>query len=319
MSFLVAVHAIKRLGAYTDAEHMSLALTDSLLCLEMPFFAIAHQYAFRASDYIDHNLTYAARMPFLYAVKDAFGVKDVWLDIKSTLKGRGISYQAYEPAEGGVHVGQGRQRRIKAGLRYSSGGKKKYWLPQAGDESYGRGNNGPLVSIKRKIQERRALNEGYAPLLPNQAARIYRQDSQRDYRDYDSDSDESDAPSLDFDHVGPADSWEENAYARAKKIEYVGYPNIDVSKEEANRKLWEDEQGILAGKWSRRDGGRQRTRSDASKGKGKGKGKANGQAKAAGVYGKCESVVVSSFFGISPPRKFGNGSFVADTYLYLGE
>jgi hypothetical protein len=29
-------------GAYTDKEHMSLALTDSLVCLEMPFFAIAH-------------------------------------------------------------------------------------------------------------------------------------------------------------------------------------------------------------------------------------------------------------------------------------
>lgn len=29
-------------GPYTDAEHMSLALVDSLICFEMPLFAIAH-------------------------------------------------------------------------------------------------------------------------------------------------------------------------------------------------------------------------------------------------------------------------------------
>jgi hypothetical protein len=42
VSFLVAVHAIKKVGPYTDAEHMSLALVDSLICFEMPLFAIAH-------------------------------------------------------------------------------------------------------------------------------------------------------------------------------------------------------------------------------------------------------------------------------------
>lgn len=58
---------------------MSLALVDSLICFEMPLFAIAHvslrgfsrasgtgvdpvkQYAFRASDYIDDSLKHAVR------------------------------------------------------------------------------------------------------------------------------------------------------------------------------------------------------------------------------------------------------------------
>lgn len=33
---------MRLVGKYTDREHMSLALTDSLVCLEMPLFAIAH-------------------------------------------------------------------------------------------------------------------------------------------------------------------------------------------------------------------------------------------------------------------------------------
>jgi hypothetical protein len=36
------LQSAKTVGAYRDAEHMSLALTDSLVCLEMPMFAIAH-------------------------------------------------------------------------------------------------------------------------------------------------------------------------------------------------------------------------------------------------------------------------------------
>lgn len=34
-------------GPYTDPEHMSLALVDSLICFEMPIFAIAHVSPFK--------------------------------------------------------------------------------------------------------------------------------------------------------------------------------------------------------------------------------------------------------------------------------
>jgi hypothetical protein len=232
-------------------------------------------------------------MPFYYALRDAFGLKDVWEDAKATFRGRGISYQAYEPAEGGLHYGDGRQRRIRAGLRYSKGGKQKYWIPTPGDEARTRGETGLLTSVKRKMEERRAAREGYAPLLPNQAARVISTDPTADWSGFSSDSDDSDAPSLTFDRQGPEDKWEEATYKRARKIEYVGYPNVDVSKEEARRAMWEDEQGVLAGKWQRSQrGSGSRPVSEASKArreraasKGKKAPRENGRY---GVYGACE-------------------------------
>ncbi|WWC68674.1 uncharacterized protein I206_102607 [Kwoniella pini CBS 10737] len=253
ISFLVAVKAIKRVGAYTDREHMSLALVDSLVCFEMPIFAIAHQYAFQASDYIDQQHMYAARLPFIYALRDAFGLKDVWEDTKDTLKGRGVSYQAYEPAEGGLHYGLGRQRRIRAGLRYSKGGKAKYWMPMPGDEARNKGETGPLSALKRRVDVRLAAREGYAPLLPQQADRVVRDDpnglENNEWNLFgDSDTSDSDAPSIEFQSV---DEEEDLLYERARRIGYAGFPNVDVSKEEAKKRLWEAEEGILAGRWNR--------------------------------------------------------------------
>ena len=187
-------------------------------------------------------------MPFFYALRDAFGTRDVWEDSKATLKGRGVSYQAYEPAEGVLHVGDGRMRRIRAGLRYTKVGTQKYWIQQPGDEGIVR-QPGPINKVRRDLQTRVADREGYAPLLPKQTARILHHSENRPYE---SDSDTSDAPSLDFEGAGPEDQWEESMYSRAKKIEYIGYPNVDVSREKARQKLWEEEDGVLAGKFMRK-------------------------------------------------------------------
>ncbi len=240
-------------------------------------------------------------MPFYYALRDAFGLKDVWEDIKATLKGRGISYQAYEPAEGGLHYGQGRQRRIRAGLRYAKGGQQKYWIPTPGDDARTRGETGILTSVKRKIEERRAAREGFAPLLPNQAARVIGIDRDADWSGFSSDSDDSDAPSLGFDKQGPDDAWEESMYKRARKIEYVGYPNVDVSKEEAKRAMWEDEQGVLKGKWSRnRHGSRseRERRADETRKQRKDK-RERGKGERYGVYGSCKCGLKSSNNGLT--------------------
>jgi len=197
---------------------MSLALMDSLICIEMPFFAIAHQYAFQASDYIDTSVIHVARLPFWYAARDAFGLKDVWEDIKYTFRARGVSYKAYEAADGGLHHNEGRQKRIRAGLRYAAGGKAKYWVPVPGESS-----------------ER-------APLLPQHLS------SPR--LDYDSsDSDASDATSLGFSSLSEG---EDTMYARARRIGYAGYPNVDVSVEQARQRRREEEDGILSGKRTRR-------------------------------------------------------------------
>src|SRR5690242_5726676 len=115
----------------------------------MPFFAFAHWFAFSHTDYIDKNLQYAARMPFYYAFRDAFGILDVLEDSRATLSG-GVSYRTFEPVEGGMHQGIGRERRIKAGLRYAKGGRQKYWLPMPQqDTDVARG---PMAGIKHAIE-----------------------------------------------------------------------------------------------------------------------------------------------------------------------
>jgi hypothetical protein len=281
---------------------MSLALVDSLICFEMPLFAIAHvstiywrrdgrfadgqQYAFQSSDYIDDNLVHTARLPFIYAFRDSFGLKDVWQDTKDTFKGSGISYQAYEPAEGGLHYGAGRQKRIRAGLRYSRGGQAKYWLPQPGDEARNKGERGPLTALRHRVDERLAQREGYAPLLPKQADRVVRPDPRRRSSAGDSSDDsDSDAASLDFRSV---DEDEENMYQRARRIGYAGFPNVDVTKENRKRKQREVEDGILAGKWTRGAGGRGTTPGGRYNGVGQGRAKGKEKQKAnGGYYGGC--------------------------------
>ena len=174
ISVLVAAGIITKLGPYTDSEHISLALTDALVCLEMPFFAIAHQYAFSTVDFVDPHAKYVARMPMWYAFRDAFGLKDVVEDSKATLRGEGMDYREFEPSEGYMHQGAGRDRRIRAGLRYSQGGRRKYWLPQPTNATRPPGN------IERRVNKvigrvtGREDEEVHAPLLPQQANKIGR-------------------------------------------------------------------------------------------------------------------------------------------------
>ena len=76
-------------------------------------------------------------------------------------------------------------------------------------------------------------------------------------------------------------------YSRARKVQYFGYPNVDVSKEKAKRKQWEEEEGVLANKWSTRQG--KNAANGKSRRNGKDKGKAGAKPdKKPGVYGKCE-------------------------------
>lgn len=164
----------------------------------------------------------------MYAARDAFGVKDVWEDIKYTFRARGVSYKAYEAADGGLHHGAGRQRRIRAGLRYSKGGKAKYWL------------NDPNLEGERQS------------LLPKTNGDHHEQPFRADDS---SDSDMSDAPSLDFEDVSDG---EEAMYERARRVGYAGFPNIDISREQARRVRRHEEDGILAGR-------RLRLSSDANK------------------------------------------------------
>jgi hypothetical protein len=63
---------------YYTADNIALALQDLLICLEMPIFSVLHAYAFPWTDYDDARLS--SRVPILYAIRDALGVKDIIRD-----------------------------------------------------------------------------------------------------------------------------------------------------------------------------------------------------------------------------------------------
>jgi len=225
VSLLVSVGVIRRLGPYTDKEHISLGLTDTLICLEMPFFAIAHFAAFSQRDYIDKNLAYLGRMPMRHAFRDSFGFKDVLEDARATLNGQGMDYREFEPREGHMHQGLGRERRIRAGLRYSHGGRDKYWLP-------------PSTGSSRRE----------SPPEDVVSASVLSEDAEDAVQDPISSADEA-FVAIGFDlPFGGYDSEDEDLFASSRKYLFgdYNYPCIDASSEIARAKMWEEEERILS-------------------------------------------------------------------------
>ncbi|CEL63499.1 Transmembrane protein 184 homolog C30D11,06c OS=Schizosaccharomyces pombe (strain 972 / ATCC 24843) GN=SPAC30D11.06c PE=1 SV=1 [Rhizoctonia solani AG-1 IB] len=293
ISLLVSVGVIKHIGSYTDVEHISLAITDTLICYEMPLFAIAHSYAFSTSDFTDPSVQHVARMPFLHALRDAFGLLDVIVDARDTLRG-GVSYQAYEPAEGGMHQGTGRDRRIRAGLRYAAGGRKKYWLPMPADDTTTSSipTPGILTKARRAIEEQNA----YAPLTDAQASQVVHSESSSS----DSDSGHLVVPGA-FDVQFESSrslaivrfrksKREDGMYDDARKLVFgdYNYPVVDCSSERARERIWDAEEQILrdqrAAAFHPDLGGVVPHRLGGSKGYGA--TDANGKLGPRGVYGK---------------------------------
>ena len=120
-------------GDYTP-DNLAAAIQDSLTCFEMPVFAVAHWYAFSWHDYADSTIS-AARLPVKYALRDAFGAKDLIEDTKMTMRGENYAYRLFDS---GDHIiphaeSNSRVRRVMHGMRYERGGKAKYWIPQPGE------------------------------------------------------------------------------------------------------------------------------------------------------------------------------------------
>lgn len=255
----------------------------------MPFFAILHLYAFSHKDFIDSDVSYCGRLPFIHAFRDSvLGFKDVLEDSLTTFHGSGFSYKTFEPAEGALHhQGLVRERRVRAGLRYSKGGKHKYWLPMAGEteeaahgRKYAQGGDadGPsrwesIISYVTPSHEERRLEEGYAPLMPDQAAEVVHREqhdpdeneegARKQLKDHqmstvgrwdvrpadaqDSDSEEGDSE-LDEVIFGDPRLEEEDLYRDARRLEFGDYNNpvLDASKEEARALMRAIEEGMLA-------------------------------------------------------------------------
>lgn len=130
------------LGALPDdvqgytPDNLAAAIQDALICLEMPIFAIAHWYAFSWHDYADNSVL-AARMPVRFALRDAFGPRDLIQDSKETFSGDKYAYRAFDSGDKIMahEASRSRLARVKAGMRYERGGKGKYWIPRPGDIS----------------------------------------------------------------------------------------------------------------------------------------------------------------------------------------
>jgi hypothetical protein len=116
-------------NGYT-ADNLAAAIQDALICCEMPIFAIAHWYAFSWHDYADVTIS-AARMPIKYAIRDAFGPRDLIEDFKDTFVGRLYEYRLFDAGDNVMtHEESGsRVARMMQGMRYERASKRKYWIP----------------------------------------------------------------------------------------------------------------------------------------------------------------------------------------------
>jgi len=136
LSILVWLGAIPDdVEGYTP-DNLAAAIQDALICIEMPLFAVAHWYAFSWHDYADVTIS-AARMPVWYAIRDAFGPRDLIEDTKETFSGNNYEYRLFDSGDNVLahEESSSRTARMMEGMRYERGGKGKYWIPRPGDAS----------------------------------------------------------------------------------------------------------------------------------------------------------------------------------------
>jgi len=216
--------------------------------MEMPFFAFAHMYAFAYTDFVDPNHTFVARMPIFYAFRDAFGARDVVEDFKTTLRGEGMDYREFEPAEGFMHQGVGRDNRIRAGLRYSKSGQRKYWLPKATEDARPPGRAERAVNrVITKIAGEDQCESVHAPLLARDAGNVVHlaPDMQDDIEETIwGDQNQEGGYELPF---GDLDDADEELFDHSKRYLFgdYNYPCIDVSSESARTVIWDEEERVL--------------------------------------------------------------------------
>ncbi|ORX67196.1 DUF300-domain-containing protein, partial [Linderina pennispora] len=118
-----------------SADHIATFLQSWLICLEMVGGALGHWLSFSYHDYVP-VFHLAGRVRLFHAVRDALGLKDVFVDAKSAWSGHQYTYRYFDPiSTAAIHGGNSssggaiKERRLRAGMRYTQGGKKTYWLP----------------------------------------------------------------------------------------------------------------------------------------------------------------------------------------------
>lgn len=136
LAILVWTGLIPDVGYYTP-DNIATAIQNTLMCIEMLGFAIGHWYAFNYKEFASSTLMGYARLPFGYAVRDAFGIVDLIVDFRSTFYGNEYNYREFNSIETVLEhpESRSRQARLSQGLRYKSGGTSKYWLPPPSQQS----------------------------------------------------------------------------------------------------------------------------------------------------------------------------------------
>jgi hypothetical protein len=133
LSILVWLGAIPEDVPGYSADNLAAAIQDALICFEMPLFAVMHWYAFSWHDYADNTIS-AARMPVKFALRDAFGPRDLLEDAKDTFGGKNYEYRYFDANDNVLahEESSSRTARMAEGMRYERGGKGKYWIPKPG-------------------------------------------------------------------------------------------------------------------------------------------------------------------------------------------
>ncbi|ROW15189.1 hypothetical protein VPNG_02929 [Cytospora leucostoma] len=207
LSILVWLGAIPdNVQGYTQ-DNLAAAIQDALICVEMPVFAVAHLYAFSWHDFADNKIS-AARLPVWYAIRDAFGPRDLIEDTKETFSGDKYKYRQFDSGDKILahEASKSRLARLKAGMRYERGGRGKYWLPNPNE-----------------IGENTSLLRGETSQDPSQS---------RNNGAFDEE------PTLDQD--------EEELYHKARNLEFGdwNYPVITANK--PSREMWTTPQPSFA-------------------------------------------------------------------------
>ena len=210
LSILVWLGAIPGDIPGYSPDNLASAIQDALICFEMPLFALAHWYAFSWHDYADSTIS-AARMPIRYALRDAFGPRDLIQDTKETLAGKNYDYRYFDAHDNVIAHEESRSRlaRMREGMRYERDGKGKYWIPSPGQADH----RTPLLG-KVTNSRARTMSPGKGIHQPNGSA-------------YGTDSDE--------DNDLPMDPEDEHLYSNARALEFGDWNYPVITAHEARR------------------------------------------------------------------------------------